>query len=183
MKSSTLHKPSSKERIAKLEEIISDKITQYDSSPGVYVRNDKNRELDLLWQGFKFNSKDERSPGVYLSIGFVTGAVCMFLMTTILNFGNPSVESFANLNLWQKGNTEVKQQKEAPVSVTPASSTAVNAKTEKYAIQSGDNLGKIAAKYYGDASPDNIKKIQDANGMTDPNKISIGQELNIPVEK
>ena len=182
MKSSTLHKPSSKERIAKLEEIISDKATQYDSSPGVYVRNDKNREIDLLWQGFKFNSKDERSPGVYFFIGFITGAICIFIMITLLNFGNPSSETFANLNLWQKGNTEVKQQKEAPVAITPASSQAANVRTEKYVIQSGDNLGKVAEKYFGNSSPENVKKIQDANGMTDPNKISIGQELNIPIE-
>ncbi|MCK7516005.1 MAG: hypothetical protein MZV70_76575 [Desulfobacterales bacterium] len=79
MKSSTLHRPGiSKERIAALEELLSDKPTSYDSSPGVYVRSDKDRELDILWQGFKINSKDERSPGVYLTIGFVTGAYACF---------------------------------------------------------------------------------------------------------
>ncbi|MDD3149712.1 MAG: hypothetical protein PHV68_02665, partial [Candidatus Gastranaerophilales bacterium] len=116
MKSSTVHKSNlSKERIAVLEELMSDKTRPYDSSPGVYVRSDKDRELDLLWQGLKSNTREERSPGVYLSVGFVTGALCMFLMTTILNFGNPSRDSFVDLNLWAKGNV-VKE--ETPVNLS-----------------------------------------------------------------
>jgi LysM repeat protein len=181
MKNNTIYKPSiSKERIAALEELISDQSKPYDSSPGVYVRSDKDRELDILWQGFKFNSKDERSPGIYLTIGFITGALCMFLMTTILNFGNPSKESFADLNLWKKANVEVKK-KDTPVNVTPASQTQANTRTEKYTIQSGDTLASIAIKYYGNSSPDSIQKIQNANNMDNPDKIALGQELLIPL--
>jgi len=182
MRNSTLHRSSiSKERIAALEELLSDKSQPYDSSPGVYVRSDKDRELDILWQGFKMNTREERSPGVYLSIGFVTGAICMFLMSTILNLGNPSHESFIDLNLWKKANTEVKE-KVTPIGVNPASKADSTAKTEKYTIQSGDTLEKVALKYYGSTNPDKIQKIQVANGLDNPNKISIGQELNIPVE-
>jgi hypothetical protein len=182
MRSSTLHRSSiSKERIAALEELLSDKSQPYDSSPGVYVRSDKDRELDVLWQGFKINTREERSPGVYLSIGFVTGAICMFLMTTILNLGNPSHENFVDLNLWKKGNTEVKE-KVTPIGVNPASKIASVAKTEKYTIQNGDTLEKVALRYFGSATPEKIKEIQDANGLDNPNKISIGQELTIPVE-
>lgn len=182
MRSSTLHRSTiSKERIAALEELLSDKSQPYDSSPGVYVRSDKDRELDILWQGFKMNTREERSPGVYLSIGFVTGAICMFLMSTILNFGNPSHESFIDLNLWKKGNTEVKE-KVTPIGVNPASKAVATVKTEKYTIQNGDTLEKVALRYFGSASPENIQKIQDANGLDNPNKISIGQELTVPVE-
>jgi LysM repeat protein len=184
MKSSTLHRSSiSKERIAALEELLSDKSQPYDSSPGVYVRSDKDRELDILWQGFKMNTREERSPGVYLSIGFVTGAICMFLMSTILNFGNPSHESFIDLNLWKKANTEVKATTApTPINVAPASKIAAEEKSEKYTIQSGDTLEKVALRYYGSTSPEKIQKIQDANGLDNPNKISIGQELTVPVE-
>jgi len=182
MRSNTLHRSSiSKERIAALEELLSDKSQPYDSSPGVYVRSDKDRELDVLWQGFKINTREERSPGIYLSIGFVTGALCMFLMTTILNFGNPSHESSIDLNLWKKGNTEVKE-KVTPISVNPASKAVSTAKTEKYTIQNGDTLEKVALRYFGSTSPEKIQQIQDANGLSNPNKISIGQELTIPVE-
>lgn len=186
MRSSTLQRSSiSKERIAALEELLSDKSQPYDSSPGVYVRSEKDKELDILWQGFKINTKEERSPGVYLSIGFVTGAICMFLMSTILNLGNPSHEGFIDLNLWKKANTEVKATTVAPttpINVTPASQVATETKNETYTIQSGDTLERVALKYYGSTSPEKIQKIQDANNLDNPNKISIGQVLTIPVE-
>lgn len=189
MKSSTIHKPSiSKERIAALEELLSDRSVPYDSSPGVYVRSDKDRELDVLWQGFKINSKEERSPGVYLSIGFVTGAICMFLMTSILNLGNPVQDNFSDLNLWKKANTvSVKEKSAAPsaVSVTPAAESAAptSGSEQSYTIQSGDTLESVAIKFYGSSTPSKIQKIQDANGMTDPNKLSIGQTLRVPIEE
>lgn len=180
MRNSTLHRSGlSKERIAALEELISDNSNPYDSSPGVYVRSDKDRELDILWQGFKVNGREERSPGVYLSIGFVTGAICMFLMTVILNFGNTSHESFIDLNIWKK---MPKIAKSTPVSVAPATPSA-QPSMETYTIQSGDTLEKVAIRYYGSSSPEKIMKIQQANKLDNPNKISIGQKLNVPVEK
>lgn len=189
MKSSTVHKPNiSKERIAALEELLSDRSVPYDSSPGVYVRSDKDRELDILWQGFKVGSKDERSPGVYLSIGFVTGAICMFLMTTILNLGNPVQDNFSDLNLWKKANTvSVKDKVVMPgaVSVSPASTTSTTASSgseQSYKVVAGDSLASIAIKFYGSSAPDKIQKIQDANGMSDPNKLALDQVLRIPAE-
>ena len=57
MKSSTLHRSNlSKERIAVLEELISDKKRPLTSSPGVYMRNNKDKDLDLLWQDLKSNT-------------------------------------------------------------------------------------------------------------------------------
>lgn len=184
MKSNTLERQGiSRERIAALEELLSDNPVSYDSSPGVYVRSDKDRELDILWQGFKINSREERSPGIYLTIGFITGAICMFLITAILNLGNPSKESFADLNLWKKGNTEVKHQS-TPVTITPSSQTNQNltGKTEKYVIQSGDTLEKISLRFYGTPDPSKIEQIQSANNMDNPNQVQIGQELIIPLE-
>lgn len=182
--SSTLHRSNiSKERIKALEELLSNSPKPYDSSPGVYVRSDKDRELDVLWQGFKINSKEERSPGVYLSIGFVTGAICMFLMITILNFGNPSKEGFADLSLWKRGNTEVKKDA-ASITVTPASQadSDISGKTEKYQIQEGDTLEKIALRFYGASTPERIQKIQIVNNLKSPHQIRAGDQLNIPVQ-
>lgn len=189
MKSSTLHKPNiSKERIAALEELLQDKKISYDSSPGVYVRSENDQELDILWQGFKLNAKDERSPGVYLTIGFITGAICMFLMTTILNFGTPAKDGFMDLNLWKQGNIKSEKVVNPQISVTPSESLngvegkGVNTKTEKYVVESGDTLEAIAYKYYGSRNPEKIQLIQTANNMTSPDQIAIGQEINIPVE-
>jgi nucleoid-associated protein YgaU len=50
---------------------------------------------------------------------------------------------------------------------------------QPYTVQSGDNLSKIAKRFYGDANkyPD----IAQANGIDDPDKIKVGQDLSLPV--
>ena len=52
------------------------------------------------------------------------------------------------------------------------------APAEMYTVVGGDTLGKIAKHFYGDASQ--YMKIAEANGLADPNKIDVGQELRIP---
>jgi N-acetylmuramoyl-L-alanine amidase len=47
-----------------------------------------------------------------------------------------------------------------------------------YTVKSGDTLGKIAVKFYGDAHKYPI--IQRANNITDPSRIWVGQTLVIP---
>ncbi len=50
-----------------------------------------------------------------------------------------------------------------------------------YKVKAGDNLMKISKQFYGDESK--YKLIMQANNMTDPDKIQIGQVLKIPPEK
>ena len=49
-----------------------------------------------------------------------------------------------------------------------------------YEVVAGDNLSKIAKKFYGDANQ--YKKIFEANKdqLADPDKIKVGQKLKIP---
>ena len=51
---------------------------------------------------------------------------------------------------------------------------------QKYIVQPGDSLSKIAKHFYGDANA--YMKIFEANTdqLDDPNKIQVGQELLIP---
>jgi nucleoid-associated protein YgaU len=51
---------------------------------------------------------------------------------------------------------------------------------QKYTVQPGDTLSKIAKQFYGDSSA--YMKIFEANTdqLDDPNKIQVGQELAIP---
>jgi len=49
---------------------------------------------------------------------------------------------------------------------------------QTYTVQAGDNLSKISKHFYGDANQ--YMKIADANGLADPDKIRVGQELKIP---
>lgn len=49
---------------------------------------------------------------------------------------------------------------------------------KKYTIQSGDTLGAIALKFYGKASK--YTEIAEANGISNPNVIRVGQEIVLP---
>jgi nucleoid-associated protein YgaU len=47
-----------------------------------------------------------------------------------------------------------------------------------YTVKSGDNLSKISKEFYG--NPNEYSKITEANNISDPNLIRVGQELSIP---
>ena len=49
-----------------------------------------------------------------------------------------------------------------------------------YTVKSGDTLSHIALHYYGSAGKGAYMKIAEANGLADPNKIRVGQQLKIP---
>jgi nucleoid-associated protein YgaU len=49
-----------------------------------------------------------------------------------------------------------------------------------YIVESGDTLQSIAIEVYGDASLDDF--LAEANNITDPESLSVGQELIIPPE-
>jgi nucleoid-associated protein YgaU len=57
--------------------------------------------------------------------------------------------------------------------------TTTGGDTQAYSIKPGDSLSKIAKRFYGDASKYSV--IVDANGLDDPNKIQVGQELTLKV--
>ncbi len=49
---------------------------------------------------------------------------------------------------------------------------------KKYTIKPGDTLGSIAKRFYNDSSK--YTAIAEANNISDPNKIQMGQELILP---
>src|SRR5574344_1242311 len=139
MKNSTLHRSNlSKERMALLEELKNESINN-DNTPGVYVRPSKEKELDALWDTFKVSTKHDNSPGAYLMMGFIIGAVCMALMGLIVTFvgGNANSSETKQPRLVRK----VKVQKPSKnITIIPAD-TPVNAAAKKsdeiYTVQSG----------------------------------------------
>ena len=48
----------------------------------------------------------------------------------------------------------------------------------KYTVVSGDTLGKIAKRFYGDAG--HYKAIAAASGIDNPDRIDVGQEVTLP---
>lgn len=188
MKSSTLYRSNlSKEKMALLEELRakSQKVTSSETrTPDVYIRPSKEKELDVLWQNFKVNQKEEKSPGVYLITGFVAGALCMFLMTALLSFSSNAINK-ANDPTAPKVVKKIKPAKSAKLSIIPADQVVEEAKTvtsETYSVKSGDTLEAIIIRFYGKYDPSKISKIMQANNMSNPNQLSIGQSLIIPMD-
>ncbi len=52
---------------------------------------------------------------------------------------------------------------------------AEDAGTAVHKVQPGDTIWLLARKYHSDS-----QKIMDANSITDPTKLQVGQELRIP---
>lgn len=185
MKSSTLRRSNlSKERMVILEELSRNRKQPYDASPGVYVRQNanKDKELDVLWQNFKVSQKEDKSPGIYLATGFIAGAVAMLIMTTLLSF---SVHGGYSSDV--APSHKVKKEK-ARLTFIPADKTAAVEGSatvkgsEAYTVKPGDTLAGIIIRFYGSYDVSKISKIQEANGMKNPNDLQIGQTLTIPMD-
>lgn len=181
MKSSTLRRSNlSKERMLILEELVKNKKQPYDASPGVYVRQNKDKELDVLWQNFRVSQKEDKSPGIYLATGFIAGAIAMLIMTTLLSF---SVRGTGNQDIAPAP----KAKERARLTFIPAdkSNTAeapIVKGNETYTVKNGDTLAGIIIRFYGSYDVSKIAKIKEANKMADPNNLQIGQTLIIPME-
>ena len=181
MKSSTLRRSNlSKERIAVLEELAKNRKQPYESAPGVYVRASKEKELDVLWQNFKVNQKDERSPGVYLATGFIAGAITMLIMTTLLSFSLQGSDS-QDFQLPKKEKTENTKLTFIPSDKSNEIVTT-NGSTEAYTVKNGDTLESIIIRFYGKFDLSKVEKIKQANKMSNPNNLQIGQNLIIPMD-
>lgn len=155
------------------------------NTPDVYIRPAKEKELDVLWQNFKVNQKDEKSPGVYLVTGFIAGALSMFLMTALLSFGSNAINNHNSQADSPKLVKRVKPAKDAKLSIIPADQVVEEAKTispETYSVKSGDTLEGIIIRFYGRYDASKISRIMEVNGMSNPNQLSIGQSLIIPLD-
>jgi nucleoid-associated protein YgaU len=57
--------------------------------------------------------------------------------------------------------------------------TTTGGAEQPYTIQSGDNLSHISQRFYGAASK--YSAVAQANGISDPDKIKVGQAITLPV--
>ncbi|MDD3237389.1 MAG: LysM domain-containing protein [Candidatus Gastranaerophilales bacterium] len=190
MKNSTLNRSTlSPEKMHVLAELRAAQRKQaQDGTPGIYKRPSKQKELDILWQSFKLNQKEEKSPGIYLLAGFIAGALCMFLMTAALSISADNSDNLSNDSIATPKVEKrlVKKQKASKLAIVPpdkpAEETAVASSSEQYTVQNGDTLESIIIRFYGKYDPSKVEKIKHANGLANPNAISIGQKLTIPMD-
>lgn len=186
MKSSTIRRSNlSKEKMAVLEALSKYRQDSYDNAPNVYVRPNKEKELDVLWQNFKISQKAEKSPSVYLATGFVAGAVAMLILLGLVNISTHHISAKDENQIFNPGRAKVQNEKLNLIpATTEATSTeaATTAASEVYTVQNGDTLESILIRFYGGYSPEKAAAVMKANSMTNPNKLSIGQKLTIPME-
>lgn len=177
MKSSTVIRSNlSKEKIAVLEALSKYKHDTSDVTPNVYMRSNKEKELDLLWQNFKVSQKSEKSPAIYLGTGFIAGIVTASLMFGILGLSLHGTAS-------QVPAPVEKAAKSETINLVPAAETtaATVSGNEVYTVQSGDTMESILTRFYGGYTQERAWAVMNANNMKNPHKLSIGQKLNIPV--
>ncbi len=183
----------SDEKIAFLSEVKSQKeFNQEETLPKTYKRQQgKQKELDLLWQSFKINPKEEKSPGVYLLTGFIAGALCMFIMNAVLSIGSNMPSNGEESMLGQpKFEKKISRKSKLPqinqVTVVPAVNTASTEMKiptfETYEVKSGDSMSSIVYRFFGKYDPAKVEKIKQANNLTNAHKLSIGQKLVIPLD-
>ncbi len=188
MQNSTLYRSNlTKEKMSLLEE-LQQEAQEQENNLSVYKRPSREKELDVLWRNFKINQRADKSPGVYLTIGFITGAFCMFLMTALLSFGTNASDSSMQTDIAMP---KVKKESKLHLSFIPASrkqkETTEEVSTpavtyQSYTVESGDTLEKIIIRFYGKNDVSKIDKIVEANKLKSANSLSIGQKLVIPMD-
>ena len=57
--------------------------------------------------------------------------------------------------------------------------TNTGGQESEYTIAAGDNLSKVSKLFYG--NPNHYEAIAKASGLSDPNKIQVGQKVTVPV--
>ena len=196
MRNSSIYRSNlSNEKVAFLSEIKRRKeLNNEDNTPKTYKRQEKQneKEIDMLWQGFKISAKEEKSPGVYLFTGFIAGALCMFVMSSILSISsNLSAEEDNPTAMGQpKFEKKISRKDKIPqinsnIAVVPAETEAVENKmpsTETYTVKSGDSMSSIVYRFYGKYDLEKVEKIKEVNHLSSAHKLSIGQELIIPLD-
>ena len=182
MKSSTIRRSNlSKEKMAVLEALSKYKQDSFDNTPNVYVRPNREKELDVLWQNFKLSQKSEKSPNVYLATGFIAGVIATLILFGLIHISNHSIAS--KDNIFNPARNQIKNEKINLIPATTESATVSQAQSEVYTVQSGDTLESILIRFYGSYSKEKAWAVMNANNIANPNKLSIGQKLTIPMNE
>lgn len=167
--------------MAVLEALSKYRQDSYDNTPNVYVRPSKEKELDVLWQNFKVSQKNEKSPSVYLGTGFIAGAVTMLILVGLVSISTHGISADDQNQIFNPARVTAKNEK---LNLIPASEkAAAQTSDEVYTVQNGDTMESILIRFYGGYSQEKAWAVMNANNMTNPNKLSIGQKLTIPMKK
>ena len=184
MKSTTLRRSNiTREKVAMMEALS--RYNRQHQDEDFYKAQNKTRELDVLWQSFGVKpNKNEKAPQVYFVTGLICGVIVTLAITTVISL-------LINLST-PKEDVIVPSKKQAVVesnskfSFIPADSAASKPVSpvlanEEYTVKEGDTLESIVIRFYGSFDMNKVNAIQSVNKMANPNALSIGQKLIIPM--
>ena len=182
MKSTTLRRSNiTREKVAMMQALSNYNARHQDED--YYKSQNKTRELDVLWQSFGVKpQKNEKAPQVYFVTGLILGVIITLAITTLVsllvNFSTPKEEVVVP--------KKITTESAGKFSFIPADSTATKSVVtpvlnEEYVVKEGDTLESIVIRFYGSFDMNKVNAIQDANKMANPNTLSIGQKLIIPM--
>jgi LysM repeat protein len=184
MNSTTLRRSNiTKEKIAMMEALT--RYNRQHQDEDFYKAQNKTRELDALWQSFGVKSqRNEKAPQVYFVTGLIVGVIITLAITTVLsiliNISTPKDD----MALPAKKPVAESTGKFSFIPADAASSKNVETtagNTEEYVVKDGDTLESIVIRFYGSFDMNKVNAIQEANKMANPNALSIGQKLIIPM--
>ena len=187
MKSTTLRRSNiTREKVAMLEALS--KYNREHQDEDFYRKQSKIRELDALWQSFGVKTqKNEKAPQVYFVSGLIVGVIVTLLITTfislLINVSTPKDDVVAPV-----APKKIEKEANARFSFIPSDSSAKKVTpavslNEEYTVKEGDTLESIVIRFYGSFDMDKVARIQEANKMANPNALSIGQKLVIPMNQ
>lgn len=185
MKSTTLRRSNiTREKVAMMEALS--RYNKQHQDEDFYKAQNKTRELDVLWQSFGVKpNRNEKAPQVYFVTGLICGVIITLAITTVISL-------LINLSTPKDDIVVPSSKKQAVVeadskfSFIPADSAAVKtsgtlASNEEYIVKAGDTLESIVIRFYGSFDMNKVNAIQSVNKMANPNALSIGQKLIIPM--
>lgn len=186
MKSTTLRRSNiTKEKIQMLEAL-----SRYNSlhqNEDFYRSQNKTRELDALWQSFGVRSqRNEKAPQVYFVVGFVLGVistlVVVVIVSLLLNLSTPKEDVMAVPKKAPAAVESTEKFSFIPADSAASKPTPAPVRNEEYTVKSGDTLESIVIRFYGSFDMKKVNAIQSANKMANPNALTIGQKLIIPMK-
>ena len=186
MKSTTLRRSNiTREKVAMMEAL--NRYNRAHQDEDFYRTQTKNRELDALWQSFGVKTqKNEKAPQVYFVTGLIVGVIITLLITTfislLINVSTPKEEMVVPA----KKPAAATSSRFSFIPADNASSKKAAepvALNEEYTVKEGDTLESIVIRFYGSFDMSKVNAIQEANKMANPNALSIGQKLVIPLNQ
>ena len=182
MKSSTLRRSNiTKEKVEMMEALS--RYNRQHQDEDYYKSQNKAREIDVLWQSFGIKpQRSEKAPQVYFVTGLIVGVIITLAITTVvsllISFTTPKDDIIVPS---KKAAVETSGKFSFIPADSAASKPAAPASDQEYVVKEGDTLESIVIRFYGSFDMSKVNAIQDANKMANPNALSIGQKLIIPM--